>query len=162
MDTQQPVFKVYVAGAGAESERARVVAVIAALRASGITVTNTWLESIERVGSSNPRDALAVDRRHWSLTCLDEIDASDALLFLVPDVATRGAWVELGHAHANNKHLVFAGDTKQSIFCALGIEFESDAAAIAYVRDLADLAAGRELGEREAMPFDTSDVGGEG
>ena len=47
---------------------------------------------------------------------------------LVPpvDAPTRGAWGESCYAHALARPLVFSGDTKQSVFCALGDEYESD------------------------------------
>ena len=135
-------FAVYVAAAATPSAAARVAATIAALRADGFVVTCTWPETVAVVGSANPRDASDADRRGWSTQDLNEIDAARAVLFLVPEPpeATRGAWFEAGYSYSERKHLVFSGDTKQSVFCALGREFATDAAAIAYLRELRDRA----------------------
>jgi hypothetical protein len=84
------------------------------------------------------RDASDIDRRGWSTQDLAEIEASDAVWFLVPTPpeTTRGAWYEAGYADSEKKHLVFSGDTRQSVFCARGIEFETDAGALVYLRKL--------------------------
>jgi nucleoside 2-deoxyribosyltransferase len=131
--------KIYVAASADPRESARVSAIIQLLRADGFIVTCTWPEVVAATpGGSNPRDASDTDRRSWSVTDLDEIDASDAVLFLVPEppLTTRGAWFESGYAYAGDKHLVFSGDTKQSVFCALGHEYGSDFAAVAKLREL--------------------------
>lgn len=135
-------FAVYIAGSSSHWQSDRVQAAIAALRAHDIVVTNTWTEVIVKVGDANPRAASDIDRRGWAVQCLNEIDAADAVWVLVPVVpaTTRGAWFEAGYAYSNHKHVVFSGDTKQSVFCALGREFATDAAAIAYLRELRDRA----------------------
>lgn len=135
-------FAVYIAGSSSHWQSDRVQAAIAALRAHDIVVTNTWTEVIAKVGDANPRAASDIDRRGWAVKCLNEIDAADAVWVLVPVVpaTTRGAWVEAGYAYSERKHVLFSGDTKQSVFCALGREFATDAAAIAYLRELRDRA----------------------
>lgn len=138
-ESNSRAFAVYVAAASADA-MPRVTAVIAALRADGFVVTSTWPDVIASVGEANPRDASDGDRRNLSVGCLSEIDASHAVLFLVPTVpvATCGAWYEAGYAYSEHKHLVFSGDTKQSVFCALGIECASDEAALRHLRELRD------------------------
>lgn len=103
-----------------------------------VEVISTWIENVRRVGSGNPRDASHDDRRAWSLQCLAEVRAADVLWFLVPtvEIATRGAWLELGYAIGRGvarggPRIICSGDTKQSIFCALGEEFELDQDAFA-------------------------------
>jgi hypothetical protein len=131
---------VYVAATSAGDETARVTAAVAALRAHGIDVTCTWANTIAKVGDANPRDASDIDRRGWAIQCLNEIDASDAVWFLVPTppTTTRGGWGEALYAYSEKKHLVFSGDTKQSIFCALGHECVTDAQAVNHLRILRD------------------------
>lgn len=155
------LFRVYVAAATAPDETPRVTAVITALVARGFVVTCTWPVVVARTGCGNPRDASALERRDLSIRCLAEIDASDAVLFLVPDppATTCGGWWEASYAHENDKHLVFSGDTLQSVFCSLGHEFHSDEAAIAHlvrIRDRARVEAGlRELAAN-ARPRDAA------
>lgn len=158
MEKDSLTFAVYVSAAATPACAARVAAAITALRRDGFTVTSTWPEVIAKVGESNPRDASALERREWSVQDLTEVDDADALWFLVPEppVVTRGAWVEAGYAYERSKHLVFSGDTRQSVFCALGHEFETDEAALAHlrrIRDGARIAAGlRELAEVAPEP----------
>jgi hypothetical protein len=136
-DNTARAFSVYVAASAGGDSYPRVTAAIAALRAEGFTVTCTWPEVVAATpGGANPRDATVLQRRGWSTTDLAEIDAADALWFLVPEMpaTTRGAWFEAGYAYSSHKHVVFSGDTKQSVFCALGVEFSSDAAALAHLR----------------------------
>lgn len=158
-------FRVYVAASAAKESAPRVAAVIARLRADGFEVTCTWPEVVAATpGGANPRDASDLDRRHWAVQDLAEIDAAHALLFLVPEPpeTTRGGWWEASHAHDSDKHLLFAGDTKQSIFCALGLEFRTDEAAIAHLRELRDRTVFEDAptGEhrRFDIDFDVSDV----
>lgn len=161
-------FSVYIAASAGGDGGPRVTAAIAALRAAGIHVTCTWPEVIAQVGEANPRDATAIERRRWSVQDLNEIDEADVLWFLVPapPATTRGAWFEAGYAYASHKHLVFSGDTLQSVFCALGHEFRSDSAALAHIVGLRDQAVkAAELAATEPpplppapMPFDLSDT----
>lgn len=125
----------YIAGTYNEVDRAHRAR--RAARDAGFIVTSTWPESIAKVGDANPADASVVDRCHWSTTCLAEVQAADALWFLVPTppIVTRGAWVEVGYANAFARHLVFSGlSTHQSVFCALGEEFVDDESALFHLR----------------------------
>lgn len=151
-------FAVYVAASAAPADVPRVNAAISALKADGFLVTCTWPGIIATVGDANPRDASHAERRGWSTQDLEEVSASDAVWFLVPlpPATTRGGWYEAGYADSEKKHLVFSGDTLQSVFCARGIEFSTDAAALTYLRSLRDrdhaLKAGlRELADANAM-----------
>lgn len=156
-------FSVYVAASAAPADLNRVRNVITALRAHGFTITCTWPEVVSKVGNANPRDASALERRWWSTNDLVEIDAADAVLFLVPEppATTRGGWFESGYAYAEHKHLLFAGDVKQSIFCALGLEFETDADAIARLHELRVERGMRELTKNAPEPIEF-DLGGKG
>lgn len=118
--------KLYLAGSSADADRC--ARWHAKLVAQGIAVTSTWLSVIATVGSANPRDASRDDRERWSTADLAELHAADVVWFLVPpiDKPTRGAWLELGVAVSANKRVVCSGDTRQSIFCALGEEFATD------------------------------------
>lgn len=153
-------FTIYIAGAAAEIDR--VEHVIEAARQLGLDVICTWPGIVRKTpGGSNPRDASVEQREGWSSQDIREVAEADCFWFLVPQAQTRGAWVEAGFAIANGKHVVFSGDTKQSIFCALGEEFEDDHTALRYIariaRDRADarrmLRGLREL--RDAGPTPT-------
>lgn len=127
-------MKVYIAGSSAEAERARVVRWHDRLRALGIVVTSTWLEDVAAAGEGNPRHLAVEVRRGLAMTDLDRMREADLVWFLVPPttIPTRGAWFEIGSMHESlrsspRRHPIIAsGDTKQSIFCALGLEFEDD------------------------------------
>lgn len=127
-------LRVYVAAASAETARAR--AVVDKLRAAaGVVVTSTWLDVVAQVGDANPRDASIEARRGWVTQDLAEVKSSDVVLVLVPaaPIATIGAWCEAFHGRAHGVELMFAGDTKRSVFCAMGREFATDDEAIAAV-----------------------------
>jgi nucleoside 2-deoxyribosyltransferase len=140
-ESSSQAFAVYVAAAATADQVERVASAIHTLRSLGFVVTCTWPEIVASTpGGANPRDASDTDRRGWTTRDLEEIDAADALWFLVPELpaTTRGAWFEAGYAYSEHKHLAFSGDTKQSVFCALGIEFKTDAAAISHLCGLRD------------------------
>jgi len=162
ISTPAQPFAVYVAASAARDSADRVRAAIAALRAFGFVVTCTWPETVAAVGDATPRDASAADRRGWSTQDLNEIDAASAVLFLVPESpeTTRGAWFEAGYAYSEKKHLVFSGDTKQSVFCALGHEFATDAAAFAHLRLLRGLDEIRDAVELD-LRLKTELIGGD-
>jgi hypothetical protein len=162
-------FAVYVAAGSGDVEAARVAAAIATLRSQGFIVTSTWPDVVAANGGGNPRNASHEQRRGWTTQDLNEIDAADAIWFLVPSPpsTTRGAWFEAGYAYSEKKHLLFSGDTKQSVFCALGIEFETDAAAIAYLhqlrveRGLRELEKNAPVSHADEWP-NLHELGGEG
>jgi nucleoside 2-deoxyribosyltransferase len=153
-------FAVYVAASSSPAEAQRVRAAIAVLRSFGFVITSTWTKTIEDVGDANPRRAAHADRRQWAVKCLSEIDAADAVLFLLPEppITTCGGWWEGGHAYSSHKHIVCSGDVKQSIFPALGHETQGDEAAIRLLLSIRDaeeqrlIDAGlRELADAEAI-----------
>lgn len=128
------VRRVYVGGSSAEIERAEQA--IAELERAGVHVTSTWPIVIrDTAGGANPRDASTADRAHWSAVDLEQLRAADLLWFLVPSTSapTRGAWLEMGYALAHRKTIVLSGDTRQSIFCALGHEYATDAEALSLI-----------------------------
>lgn len=126
LPTRELMMKLYLAASSAEIERATEWC--AKLRHAGITVTSTWIDTIRLVGAANPRDANDEKRASWVKADFAEIDDADALWLLVPaaDAPTRGAWIELGYAWSRRKAIVCSGDTRQSIFCVVGDEYETD------------------------------------
>jgi len=151
-------FRVYVAGSAAPEAMWRVQRAIADLTAAGIQVSCTWPETIAAVGDANPRDASEPQREGWAKQDLAEVAASDAVWFVVPaPQTTRGAWVEAGYAYALGKTLVCSGDTKQSIFCALGHEFPTDGEALDF---LVRLAGGRRDRLALEVPFPAEPAAG--
>lgn len=125
-------MRIYIAASSHPLEIARAKSVRERLIARGHVITSTWIENVEAVGAANPRNASKRERSVWMRRCLDEVCASDALLFLVPplDRPTRGAWMELDRAIAKCREVVCSGDTLQSIGCALGLETDSDDEAV--------------------------------
>jgi len=118
-------MKVYVAASSQDMERARLW--MERLGDFGVDVTSNWVNTIQAVGIANPREATNWQRRNWSHEDLVGVDEADMLWFLVPEKANgRGAYFEAGYALGVGKHLVFSGDTRQSIFCGLGKEFMTD------------------------------------
>jgi hypothetical protein len=134
------IERVYVAASALEIDRAEQA--IADLERRDIAVTSTWTINVRNVGASNPREASNYDRARWASTCLDEVRHSDLLWFLVPAMGapTRGAWVELGYAIARGMTIVLSGDTRQSIFSALGVEMLADIEALELIARIADRA----------------------
>lgn len=135
-------MKLYLAASSADIDRARRWR--DQLVAAGITVTSTWIENISQVGDANPRGAARSKRSEWSVDDLIQVDNSDTLWLLAPpaDKPTRGAWLEFGYAVAKRLAVVSSGDTKQSIFTALGMEFADDHSAFVAIKSLADVAGG--------------------
>jgi hypothetical protein len=129
------MIDIYVAASSGEIERAKLW--MQRLRDAGFSVTSTWPEVISASGGDpNPRGAADADRLCWSLDDLRQVKVASVLWMLVPTPtggSGRGAYVELGYAQALNKTLVISGDTKQSIFCALGTEFAEDIDAFTHI-----------------------------
>lgn len=134
--------RVYVAASAMEIDRAKRA--VKSLADGGVDALASWIGNVGADGASNPRDATKRDRYRWSAASLTEASTADVVLMLVPppELATRGAWFELGFAFGIAKMLVFSGDTKQSVFCALGDEHDTDAEAIAAILSRFDLAVG--------------------
>jgi hypothetical protein len=127
--------KVYIAAAATDVLRVQLWT--RRLTEVGIDVVSTWVETILTVGEANPRDASIEQRFEWSASDLDQVDSAGLLWLLVPlpPSITRGAWLEFGYAHARGLELVSSGDTKQSIFCALGEEYATDKEAFVAICD---------------------------
>lgn len=166
---QAQALSVYVGGSS--DSLARVRWAEDQLVRAGISVVSTWPSVVTKVGNANPRAASVDDRAEWTLKDLAEVESADLFWFLVPSPGTtRGAWVELGYAHAVGRAVVISGDTLQSIFCALGHEFGTDEEALAFIvkwggarkliaglRELRDAPA-----DRPGTFLDGIDLGGAG
>lgn len=127
------MYKIYISAASAPDQIGRVATWTRRLKEAHVEVVSTWPETVATAGVGNPRGAETRQRRQWSWIDLAEVSSADALWFMVPpaDVQTRGAWVELGVAYTHAIRIVSSGDTKQSIFTALGDEYETDEEAFA-------------------------------
>lgn len=127
-------MRVYLSGSSAPLEIDRVALWHNRLTKAGIHAVSTWPAVIAASGSvGNPRDASIDQRRTWSQIDLAEVRTADVLWFLVPSmlIPTRGAWLEMGVAIERGAPVISSGDTKQSIFTALGDEYETDDEAFA-------------------------------
>lgn len=133
---EEEAMRVYVAGASAEIDRAEHVA--QRLREVGVEVASTWMAVVREAGDGNPRDATKEQRAKWAWSDLREVSASEVLLVLIPSgPASFGSGVEFGFAFRSAyARIVFSGDTKRSIFCALGEEYDSDDEAIAAIMEV--------------------------
>lgn len=146
-------FSVYVAGPTDELERCR--AIHDRLKRCGITATSAWVAAVDAHGGiGNPRDMTPADRRVLALTNKTGIVDATVFWFLTPAEAHgRGGYFEAGIAHQIGKKLIFSGvDTKQSVFCALGEEFDNDEEALDRVIALA-LAAANPIDYSEMKSF---------
>lgn len=123
---------------------------------AGLHVVSTWPTVVADVGSANPRDVSRLQALRWSQVDLDEVLVADVVWFLTPSPghSTRGAWVEWGVAWQAGKLIVASGDTRQSIFTALGIEHETDEAALAFLLTVKERTGDVQSGRQ----FDTSDI----
>lgn len=125
------MMRVYVAAASCDIERALMW--MARLREAGIDVTSTWPAVVLGAGTGNPRGATRSQRAGWARTDLDQVRAANVLWMLCPprgiDAPARGAYWEASAANECGKIVMSSGDTLQSIFTALGDEFETDEAA---------------------------------
>lgn len=123
------MYKIYISAASTPDQIGRVATWTRRLKESNVEVVSTWPEVVAAAGGiGNPRDATPRQRRQRSWIDLAEVSSADALWFMVPPagVYTRGAWGELTWAHSDRIRIVSSGDTKQSIFTALGEEYETD------------------------------------
>jgi nucleoside 2-deoxyribosyltransferase len=129
--------RVYLAAASSDLHRVETWS--RHLREAGVEVTSDWPEIIRKAGAANPRDVAQEQRQVWSDHDLDQVLEADIVWFLVPhdDTPARGAYFEAGYAIGQGWRVIFSGDTKQSIFCAQGREFEQDAFAFEYLLSLA-------------------------
>lgn len=127
------VTTVYVAASSRDLARAKRWT--RALLDCNIGVSSTWIESVESVGEANPRNASSASRRRMAERCITGIAESDILWLLVPSapLVSAGAWCEFGFAWMTNRVVIASGDTKLSVFSALALEFETDAAAFSEI-----------------------------
>jgi hypothetical protein len=124
--------RVYVAAASSEMDRA--ARWMDELEAAGVEVTSDWVSIITTVGTANPREASQSARREWAVDDLSGVVDADLVWFLAPEAApARGAYFEIGYAWGMGIDVVVSGDTRQSIFCAVGEEFDDDLAAYEYI-----------------------------
>lgn len=132
-------LRVYLAASSADMARAKLWR--QRLRDAGADPLATWIDTIEadQSGMANPRTAAKVERARWSLKNLNEVAASDVVWLLAPPAGlqTRGGWFELGFAYCAAKPLVISGDTAQSVYPALGSEYDSDELGFNAVMSLA-------------------------
>ena len=144
-------LRVYIAGSSAEIARAQLA--IAAATDSGFHVVSTWTNVIAKVGEANPEGATEMQRKRWSEVDLDEVRSADCVWFLSGPTSF-GAGVEWGTGYALHKVLIASGITKRSIFTALGIEFQTDEAALAFLRTVKE----RSGYSQSRGQFDCTDV----
>lgn len=127
--------RVYLAGASAPEQAGRVLAWAERLTEAGAQVASTWTAHVAMAGEGNPRDATRKQRLTWSMGDLSELRTSTVMWLLVPpvEVPTRGAWFEVGYAYSAGIPVVLSGDTRQSVFCVLGDEYQDDEDAFGMV-----------------------------
>lgn len=128
-------MRIYLAGSSAELDRCRLWD--QRLRTAGIEVVSTWIANVLAVGEANPRDATREQRAAWAREDLEQIGHADHLWVLWPERLS-AALIEFGFVLGSvpltwriDGQISISGDTKRSIFCALGREYPSDEAAFA-------------------------------
>lgn len=115
-------LRVYVAASSAEGARARRV-MDSVNRLPGCVVAHDWLAVMERAPAPD-RALPRTDAAMYAAEGLAAVASCDVFWLLAPMWPTRGAWVELGVAISSLRTIIVSGDCAQSIFCALGREFE--------------------------------------
>jgi hypothetical protein len=131
-ETKKPLplttFSVYIAASSAPLEIERVQRGAERLKGAGITVVSTWPGVVAPIGTLSSRDSSLHDRRRWAVQWLWEVGSANALWLMCPPpgVLTDHEWVAFGTAYTRASLIVSSGDTRQSIFTALGIEYASD------------------------------------
>jgi len=124
---------IYVAGSSAPSERPRVLAAMARVRAhQSMRLTHDWVAVIDAVRAAGEALHDAVRRRSAS-DDLGGVARADVLWLLAPDVPSTGAWVELGYALGGGhcgvrRRIVVSGPARpRCVFAALAdVECDSD------------------------------------
>lgn len=116
--------RIYLAASSRELERAKHWA--ERLEREGFELTAKWWEDVEAEVDANPTDHDA--RIKYARKDVFAVARADFLWLLVPPhgVHSHGAFLEYGLALGGEARRVASGDTKRSIFLALGEEFETD------------------------------------
>ena len=131
-------MRIYIAGSSDELDRAEWA--MRSARELGHEVTSDWVKTIREVGAGNPRFATNLQRERWAGDAMDGIYKADRLWMLMPRAsAGRGAFFEFGYASwaLGHENIIISGpNTHESIFCALGREFPTDAEALEFIRGL--------------------------
>lgn len=114
-------LSVYVGGSSKEIERVRRV--MRALEDAGYDIAFDWTLDVEesrRSGLKSDADLTLEQAVRLSKLCLMHLSDADYAVFLVPadERATKGMWVELGHAIAYNagKILVSGANARSCLF----------------------------------------------
>lgn len=134
-------MRVYVAASSQECDRAQ--SMMDALRAAGHVVTHDWLPSV----ASRIADGVAEcdmdddEAREIAQTDLDAVEASDALVYLAPNTATRMGWMEFDRALSRGIHTIVANSSpklaRQSIATRLADCITTDSGVLAALAEIA-------------------------
>ncbi len=109
----------------------------------GCTLTLDWLAPIEAGKPANGFSA--AEGATYARGDLDAITKSDVMWLLAPESVTRGAWFEVGFAmglRQRGPKIIASGNVMQSIFLSLVHPFAADADALAYLKEVAEIANG--------------------
>jgi hypothetical protein len=130
-------MRVYIGGSSSELDR--VKAATRLLKARGVEVVSKWVESVEKVGTANPANVPKAFRENIALGCLEDLATADCFWLLFPQKTPgRGAFVELGQATTHQIPIMISGhNSSESVFSALGEEFDTDAEAADRIIELA-------------------------
>lgn len=90
-------MRVYVAGA--YTEREMIAEYIARLIAAGVEITFDWPANIVQAGKPD-HEFTHEERQLHSEKNIKGIEDADVFWLLIPSGASKGAWLELGYAHA--------------------------------------------------------------
>ena len=102
------VMKVYVIASSRERTRYREF--VSLLEAIGVSVTYDWCADYDAVDKNGQT---AHQMEEAGLRCMTGIHEAEAVIFLVPETSSRGAWAELGYASALDHVPLYAiGDRK--------------------------------------------------
>lgn len=124
------LMRIYVAGAF--GELLIIKHYIKSLKSFGHTITHDWTTNVEKNGGiANLRDASLQSLVTYANEDFDGIKKADVVWFLVPEVQTFGAWVEMGYAYGIQTPVFVSGDWKKSIFTSIAIRrFDSHELAL--------------------------------
>jgi hypothetical protein len=111
----------------------------------GIEPVCPWVEAVEAEGEGNPRGASDIMRAKWSRDDMTALDTCDLVWWLMePGGKSEGAALEVGYKlgrtagswrPGTSDRLVVSGDTRRSIFPALGREYDTHGGAFLFIAD---------------------------